>query len=96
MRELLIQEEKIYSALNPADSDEEKSAVRQILLKPDDTENRPQMIFDCINTLKKEKIKADLAELRIELSKKEAENDPERLKGLQERFSKLSEISRSL
>ncbi|OGC03301.1 DNA primase [candidate division WOR-1 bacterium RIFOXYA12_FULL_43_27] len=85
-----------FSGIDDLAADEEKSAVRQILLKPDDTENRPQMIFDCINTLKKEKIKADLAELRIELSKKEAENDPERLKGLQERFSKLSEISRSL
>lgn len=81
------------------DSETHKSIIRQLLLHSDPIENikdKKQTIEDCIKTIKREMIKGQLDNIRSKIKKEEASSNFERIKELQEEFSKLGEIFRSL
>ncbi len=81
------------------DSETHKSIIRQLLLHSDPIENikdKKQTIEDCIKTIKRERVKGQLDDIRSKIKKEEANSNFKRIKELQEEFSKLGEIFRSL
>jgi len=82
--------------IDDLNSEAEKVIVRGILLHGDPVENLEQSIKDCILTIKKEELQTQSNLIRTEIKKEEALGNFERVKGLQEEFTKLGEIFRSL